>query len=826
MKGEYIMNFERIVIIRKLINDQPLMPQDRETFLNPRLAGNILVEDFYRDAYSAFVLVSDFLIDNNFTNEYFNSPPVKVPQDLDDLYHIYSLLLEVKSGIKNQRERIDVYKHQFMKKLGIEILAKFTSIMKVPDEIVTLLGDTIKVLNDAFTYDAAGSLIDDWTYQTLRDKYNQITNKANINDLFIPQQMDIPKLPKNYGPVFRKEMPEPISRSKQQNLASRKDEFLPVNSLEKATALNDDLSGTLTKVKVIRGVGDEQGVDTWLRKHISTGLVNPDDIDLIVEYKYDGVATEARMVGTSPIEARTRGDKELGVTNDISNLIKFLPFRKTGTSLLPDTMKYGMQFEILMNRENLLRYRIRTGKEYANCRTAITSIVTSITGPQLREFITLAPIRTDLDIFETRLKEIEWIDENFGVIGSKLPVSLRGNLEDVLQKLEIIYQETFDGMDQTEFLYDGLVISFNDKKLEAQLGRINNTNEFSVALKFPNIVKQAKFLGYDLTVGKNGQITPMIKFSETYFYGHKYDQASGASLAKIQELGLREGDIIDIEYTNYVMPAVLGRNEQLSAFNNETPVMSLPIECPSCHLPLVIGDSGKMLYCTNVACEGRIVKRISNMMAKLGFENMADATAEKLKIKSIKELILLTKQKLIDAGYQEKTSNMILEQIKIFKNETHNDYMLFGSLGIDGASNKTLRPVFMKLTPREILDRPVAELLEEMNSISGIGPKTAMNIINFFKENSEMIRDTLMILKVVFTKGAADSSKKKVVFTNVSSSMKKIVMNKLGDTYEEDSNVTKSTSLLVVGTNDGKPSSKEQDAKKYGIKTKRLFEIL
>lgn len=816
----------RVITISKLLNNLSISKCEKIMMEDVKYCGDVLQQDYYRDLYNISLIDKSFNIDENFILAYQQLEIPDIPKDINNLSNIYSLLLDIYTNIFNSREIVNQYKYKFSQELSVIIINKLNS-GNNSQELNKLLNDFIIVLNNAFIYDAGGSLVDDYTYDTLRKYLNNLSNSSNIDDLFRPNELfvgsknkikNIPVFPTKLPPIFKVEEKEtPIICNERYDAIK--------NNLNKSKSINEELSGSLDKLKCVKSNSDNIGLDVWLNNCISSGIIDSNNIELIVEYKYDGVATETEMCGNNIIQARTRGNKDQGVCNDISNLLKYLPFEKENSNKLLDSFRFGMQFEILMSKEHLESYRIATNKNYSNCRSAITSIVTSLDGTMLRNFITLAPIRTNLDTFITRLEEIEWIDRHFGVLGNKLPVLVSGGYNEVLDKISNIYNDAFNNMGNENFLYDGLVISFNDKSIEKKLGRVNNINQFSIALKFPNIIKQAKFLGYNLTVGKNGQITPMIKFSEIYFYGNRYTEASGASLAKIQKMALRKGDIIDIEYTNYVLPSVLGRNEKLSEFNKNEPILNLDMICPSCGIPLTVSNSGKMLLCNNPNCEGKIIKRLTSMCSLLGLDSIGESTIKKLKIKNIIELLTLDIDKIRELGYAERSSEIIFEQIQSIKDREFFDYEIFGSLGINNLSNKKLQLIFNKVSPRELLDKDTKELVDELKNIGGIGEILANNIIRYFKSNKNIIYNLLLMLKIKFTKGL-NSNKLKVVFTNVSTGTKLVILKKLGDDYVEDTSVTKSTHLIITGNTSSNKSSKEKRGEKYGITIKNIMDYL
>ena len=180
-----------------------------------------------------------------------------------------------------------------------------------------------------------------------------------------------------------------------------------------------ELVGTLDKCKFVlnndainKGVFDEDNVKIFerdfIQEHIKNGILDPNRrFRMIAELKYDGVSVEAE-VSDELISARTRGDTDQNLAADLTPIFKGyrFPYAK---DVIPNDNIIGMKFEAIMTYDNLHRYSELRGKEYANCRTAITSIVGSSDAAMFRELITLVPLATSLK--EDRITEVEFMNK-------------------------------------------------------------------------------------------------------------------------------------------------------------------------------------------------------------------------------------------------------------------------------------------------------------------------------------------------------------------------------------------------------------------------------
>jgi DNA ligase (NAD+) len=132
-------------------------------------------------------------------------------------------------------------------------------------------------------------------------------------------------------------------------------------------------------------------------------------------------------------------------------------------------------------------------------------------------------------------------------------------------------------------------------------------------------------------VGQNGNITPMIHYDTVEFNGTLHDKSTGSSLARFNELALKEGDYITVKYVNDVMPYV-SRLECEHNRNNPNPVIEIIDHCPACRSKLIVSDSGKSLICPNMECPGRSKQRMVNMLQKMNIKGFADASINLINI--------------------------------------------------------------------------------------------------------------------------------------------------------------------------------------------------
>ena len=369
----------------------------------------------------------------------------------------------------------------------------------------------------------------------------------------------------------------------------------------------DKCKFTLNKEAIDRDVFNDENVKVFERdflgRHLQMGLIDmTTPFEMIAELKYDGVSVEADVTDHI-ISARSRGDANEDIAADLTDILGGYKFPYAQP--LPDSEAFGMKFEAIITYNNLDKLSRLRGKGYKNSRNGIIGLLGSSDAYDYRDLITLIPLATSIEGID-RVTEIEFLNKYYNS-GEYLRYSiLRGTYTEILFQVYRFVQEAQAMRSMLPFMYDGVVISYRDLKIREILGRENSINKYSMAIKFNPLVRQAIFTGYTYTIGQDGIVTPMIHYTPVEFYGTIHTKSSGHSYKRFMDLGLAIGDVVNIEYTNDVMPYVTKAQIQ-NNFNNPNPPEPFPTHCPYCGMQLVINESGKSAICPNKKCPERTI---------------------------------------------------------------------------------------------------------------------------------------------------------------------------------------------------------------------------
>lgn len=579
-----------------------------------------------------------------------------------------------------------------------------------------------------------------------------------------------------------------------------------------------ELVGTLDKCKFVLnsqakelGVFDDANVRIFerdfIQKHIQQGIISPTEkFFMVAELKYDGVSIEAE-VSDHVISARSRGDTNNDVATDLTPILE--GYRFPVAEGMKDVV--GMKFEAILTNYNLQRLGQMQGKAYKNARNAMAGILGSNTGNLYRDFITLVPLEVELPEYDLdRVGRIEFLNTYYTTGVDLKYAILYGDYREILFKVKRFVEEAEALRPYMPFLYDGVVISYIDKDKIAKLGRENSVNKYSIAIKFNPMKHQTTFLGYTYTIGQSGVVTPMIHYNPVEFYGGIHTKSSGHSYKRFKELGLRKGDIIEVTYTNDVMPYVT-KPDIAPNRENTNPIEEFPKVCPCCGTKLIFTD--KSAICPNIECKERNNARMENMLDKLQLKDFAGERLQSIGKYSLTELMDLTVDDVRFLG--EINSQKFVERMNELKTKPIYDYQIVGALGFTGIAQEKWKLILTNFSLLGLMTNyNKSGFVETLTSVKGIGPATAETIRN---EMWFFIKDLTRIVEMenIITSYGNNVETKVIRFTGFRDKALVERLKSMGFDAGEGS-VTKKTDILLIPC-EGFTSTKTAKAEKDNI---------
>lgn len=595
--------------------------------------------------------------------------------------------------------------------------------------------------------------------------------------------------------------------------------------------VHPELVGTLNKCKYVLDVqAEEMGVYNtpsvkilerdWLRPISEQYNLYNDNIDIIASLKYDGISIEA-TVSDTVITAITRGDTDNNVGVDLTNILG--GYRFPNAPRLDEPI--GMKFEAIITHDNLIKFNNLMNYNYKNCRTAIIGLLGRNDAWLYRDLITLIPLQSTLKDDDgnplDRLIEIEFLNKCYTKDQLFRYSILSGNYVNILFQIKLYTEEAEFSRSILPFMYDGVVFELYDQSLRESIGRKDSKDLYKMAVKFNPLKRMTIFRGFMYTIGQNGVITPMVIYDPVEFFGTIHYKSSISSYKRFIELDLNIGDIIDIEYRHDVMPYVSKpRNPHNYDNHRREKVIEevFPTVCPFCSEPLEFTD--KSAYCVNPNCRERSIKRLTNMIDKLGIKDIGEEAIRKLNntydcftlsdLYSINDIIL-------KEALGEITGTSLYQQLLSLQNNM-NDYIIIGALGFSGLAQKTFKIIFPVIPLHELFNRLLDKdpnIYYELSSIKNIGEGKAKTIIDefpLFRDDIAFILDNFNLINTVYNDNTCT-----VRFTGFRDNNLVNKLVEMGYDADGDAGVTKSTDILLVPYKDYNSGNKVQKALKYGI---------
>ena len=566
----------------------------------------------------------------------------------------------------------------------------------------------------------------------------------------------------------------------------------------------DKCKFTLNCEAIDRGAFEDDNVKVFerdfLAKHLQMGLIDmTTPFELVAELKYDGVSVEADVTNKI-LSARSRGDVNEDIAADMTEI--FGGYQFPYAPEIPETEAFGMKFEAIISYINLDKLGRLKGKYYKNSRNGIIGLLGSSDAYDYRDLITLIPLATSMEDID-RVTEIEFLNKYYHS-GEYLRYSvLKGNYTSILYQVRKFVEEAETMRNMLPFMYDGVVISYRDPKIIKALGRENSINKYSMAIKFNPLVREAVFTGYTYSIGQDGTVTPMIHYTPVEFYGTIHTKSSGHSYKRFIDLQLAIGDIIQVEYTNDVMPYVT-KPEIMANYRNANEPELFPEFCPYCGTALIVNESGKSAICPNKQCPERVIAKMANMMSKLNLKDFGEETFRFLGTKSLSQLLNYTYEDIKELG--PATAEKLLERINEVKTTPLYDYKIMGSIGFTGIAVETWKKILNVIPLVEVATDSDEDLYLKLRSIKGIGEVTAKIIVHERHDLESDISEILRLPSLMISFGVKSGKMIRYTGCRPTDELTNYLTSK-GCDARADAGVTKATDVLVVPYN-GFSSSK------------------
>ena len=607
---------------------------------------------------------------------------------------------------------------------------------------------------------------------------------------------------------------------------------------------------------------------------------NKNILQYCVELKIDGLKVILEYREGKLFRAATRGDGEIGedVTNNIKT-IKSIPLELASEI---DLIAVG---EIWLGKNEL--EKINTEREskgeakFANTRNAAAG--------SIRQLDSKVVARRKLDSFIYDIESLRISNDKFQISNKNLNLELndldKGTIKSQIKELELLkdlgfkvnpyykecknikeieefYQNWVKNRDKENYELDGIVIKIDSKYLQDQLGYTGKAPRWGVAYKFPAQKVTTVVEDIFVQIGRTGALTPVAHLRPVRVAGSVVSRATLHNEDEIKRLDVRIGDTVVIQKAGDIIPEVVEVVKNLRTGKEK--IFKMPNKCPICGGAVkkeVVSQGATTIknkesaahYCINLNCFAVEMQKIIHFVSKKGFniEGLGEKIVEQLIqegiIENMADIFEITKGDLEPLDrFAEKSADNLVESIK--KSRKISLEKLIFSLGIRyvgeetavliaDAINTKFQITNFKLQIKhksgkerinflsEIIGEFPGITAEQWMNINGIGEKSAISLVNWFKDESNL--DVLRKMDSLGVEVYISDTKKEDNNSNFSGktfvltgTLSNFTRDEIKDIIRKEggkiaSSVSNKTDFVVAGESAG---SKYEKAQKLGVR--------
>ena len=609
----------------------------------------------------------------------------------------------------------------------------------------------------------------------------------------------------------------------------------------------------MLSIDSVYGEGEVREFEARILRFLS--LESGDELEWMVEPKFDGVSASLTYEGGALVRGVTRGDGVVGedITQNLKT-VRNIPLTLVGKGI-PSLLE--VRGEVLIARARFDRFneqREAAGQpRLANARNAVAGALRRNDPAEVAryplEFHAWALPRAEGADFATQMEVFERL-ESWGVSGSGY-----GRLVHGIDACLAYHADLEERRDSIPFEMDGVVAKLNRIALRERLGRTSRAMRWQYAHKFKAQEVSTVLRAIEVQVGNAGRLTPRAHVEPAPVGGITVVHATLHNEDYVKELDARIGDRVFLRRAGDVIPQILavaqrrekkkpaGWDEQVPEELLEDPddpssvrtgvswtygaKFEMPERCPACATPVV--REGKYVSCPNLECPPQVVGRTVMLAGRGGYE--IEGLGEKQVIQ-LRDAGLLhtaadvfhldrapeTRERLLALErWGEKSVDNLFAELARARHVPFARFLV--ALAIPDVGPATARLLARNFSSLEAVQNATQE---ELEAIDGIGPEVGATLRAWFaRQGSQdlLARLTAGGVEIEYPEHSTEEGPfagKTVVFTGTLSAMSRAEAKTLIEDQggKVSSSVSKKTDYLIVG---GKPGSKAKKAEEIGV---------
>lgn len=398
---------------------------------------------------------------------------------------------------------------------------------------------------------------------------------------------------------------------------------------------------------------------------------------------------------------------------------------------------------------------------------------------------------------------------------------------------ESFYNEIVLRRSQLPYDIDGVVYKVNDLELQKRLGYVSRSPRFAIAHKFKAEQAVTRLKAINVQVGRTGVLTPVAELDPINVGGVMVSRATLHNEDEINRKRLMVGDQVVIQRAGDVIPQIVKSLEEHSEFKT----YELPKSCPVCgsETERIEGEAARRCK-GGFHCDAQVLGRLKHFVSKHAFdiEGLGDKNIEFLyqtkriqRPADIFNLPLNNGHKFPALENEEGWGELSVQNLfqSIEKSRIIELKRFVYALGIPQVGEVTAKLLARHYQSWEKLWSMISipqEFLEDLESLEGIGPVMAHEIISFFQNplQTEWIIPLVGCVNInvdhSLNLASLPYNGKTIVFTGTLFTQgrqeAKALAERLG--FKVSSSVSSKTDYVVIGDD---PGSKAAKAKELGV---------
>ena len=471
------------------------------------------------------------------------------------------------------------------------------------------------------------------------------------------------------------------------------------------------------------------------------------DIEYVVELKIDGLGVALNYEEGYFSYGLTRGDGDFGedVTANVRT-IKSIPLKLKQLSQMSMPNALEVRGEVFIPKSQLGKInerRVKAGEApFSNTRNAAAGSLrlldpNIVTQRPLEIFIYRLSYGVDLETHKQGLEMLEDLGFKVNEI-----VSVYSSMEEVIQYYHR-WREQYKNLDYDT---DGIVVKVNDISHQALLGVRAKSPRWAICCKFPASQASTRINQIEIQVGRTGVLTPVATLDPVELAGARIENATLHNAQEIARKDIRVGDWVVLERSGDVIPKVVSVLAEKRSGSEK--IFRFPHTCPSCNEQVQRSEQEAAIRCVSVSCPEQLKRRIEHFSSRnaLNIEGLGKQIVNQLieagLVSDIADLYQLRTDDLLPLeGFGDRSAQNLISAIASSKRKPASR-VLFG-LGIFHVGQRAADLLIEHFISIDV----IADVgVERIETIHGIGSKTAESVVDFFSQlNNKVLFEKLKL---------------------------------------------------------------------------------